>query len=61
MNEGPENCQRRGNQLQLSAMKIEHVAYMYQRPPEVAKWYVEHLGFKTNAKFILAIETSRTR
>ena len=32
--------------LQLLAMKIEHVAYMYQRPAEVAEWYVKHLGFK---------------
>jgi len=26
-------------------MKIEHIAYMVHRPPEVAAWYCRHLGF----------------
>ena len=26
-------------------MKIEHIAYMVERPVEVAAWYCRHLGF----------------
>lgn len=31
-------------------MKIEHVAYMYGNPAEVAQWYVKHLGFRVVRK-----------
>lgn len=27
-------------------MKIEHVAWMHEKPAEVAAWYVRHLGFR---------------
>ena len=31
-------------------MRVEHIAYMVQRPPEVAAWYCRHLGFSVRRK-----------
>ncbi len=31
-------------------MKIEHIAYMTERPVEAAAWYTEHLGFTVKRK-----------
>lgn len=32
-------------------MKIEHIGFMVEDPIQVAKWYVEHLGFKIMRRF----------